>query len=91
MVIFFSQSLLVLQEGVSSSALEDIDSFNYTWLLDLVKRMEWSNEVTNMLLVGMHDVVTPTHTTPRKIFMFRSAQKALEKRTHILFMPWSIS
>ena len=41
--------------------LDDIDSFNYTWLLDLVRRMEWGDEVTNMLLVGMHDVVTPTH------------------------------
>lgn len=41
--------------------LDDIDSFNYTWLLDLVKRMEWGDEVTNLLLVGMHDVVTPAH------------------------------
>lgn len=41
--------------------LDDIDSFNYTWLLDLVRRMEWGDEVTNMLLVGMPDVVTPTH------------------------------
>ena len=41
--------------------LDDIDSFNYTWLLDLVRRMEWGDEVTNLLLVGMHDVVTPTH------------------------------
>lgn len=57
----YFQSLLILQEGVSSSMLEDIDSFNYTWLLDLVSRMEWGDEVTNMLLVGMHDVVTPTH------------------------------
>ena len=41
--------------------LEDIDSFNYTWLLDLVRRMDWGEELTNMLLVGMPDVVTPTH------------------------------
>ena len=41
--------------------LDDIDSFNYTWLLGLVKRMQWGDEVTNLLLVGMHDVVTPTH------------------------------
>lgn len=41
--------------------LDDIDSFNYTWLLDLVKRMQWGDEVTNLLLVGMHDVVTPAH------------------------------
>jgi len=41
--------------------LDDIDSFNYTWLLHLVKRMQWGDEVTNLLLVGMHDVVTPAH------------------------------
>ncbi|KAL9961291.1 hypothetical protein ACROYT_G030203 [Oculina patagonica] len=57
----YFQSLLYLQEGVSSSMLEDIDSFNYTWLLDLVRRMDWGEELTNMLLVGMPDVVTPTH------------------------------
>ena len=53
--------MLVLQEGVSSSMVDDIDSFTHTWLLDLVRRMEWGDEFLNMLLVGMHDVVTPTH------------------------------
>jgi len=57
----YFQSLLVLQDGLSSSMLDDIDSFNYTWLLHLVKRMQWGDEVTNLLLVGMHDVVTPAH------------------------------
>ena len=41
--------------------LHDIDSFNYTWLLDLVTRMKWGEDVTNLLLVGMPDVVTPAH------------------------------
>jgi len=85
MVIFFSQSLLVLQEGVSSSALEDIDSFNYTWLLDLVRRMEWSNEVTNMLLVGMHDVVTPTHYDALENLYVQVSSKGSRKTyTHLV-------
>ena len=41
--------------------LADIDSFNYTWLLELVKRLDWGEDVTNLLLVGMPDVVTPAH------------------------------
>ena len=41
--------------------LKDIDSFNYTWLLDLVRRVNWGEELANMLFVGMHDVVTPAH------------------------------
>ena len=39
----------------------DIDSFNYTWLLDVVTRLSWGEDVTNLLLVGMPDVVTPAH------------------------------
>ena len=53
--------MLFLQEGVSSAMLEDIDTFNYTWLLDTVRRVNWGEDVTNMLLVGMPDVVTPAH------------------------------
>ena len=53
--------MLYLQDGVSESMLEDINSFNYTWLLNLVRRMNWGEEVTNLLLVGMQDVVTPAH------------------------------
>ena len=55
------QSLLFLQEGVSLSMLEDIYTFNYTWLLDNVRRVNWGEDVTNTLLVGMPDVVTPAH------------------------------
>lgn len=39
----------------------DVDSFNYAWLLDLVTRFSWGEDVTNLLLVGMPDVVTPAH------------------------------
>lgn len=53
--------MLYLQDGVSKSMLEDINSFDYSWLLDLVRRMNWGEEVTNLLLVGMQDVVTPAH------------------------------
>lgn len=53
--------MLYLQDGVSKSMLEDINSFDYFWLLDLVRRMNWGEEVTNLLLVGMQDVVTPAH------------------------------
>ena len=53
--------MLYLQDGVSESMLKDINSFNYTWLLHLVRRMNWGEEVTNLLLVGMQDVVTPAH------------------------------
>ena len=41
--------------------LEDINAFDYSWLLDLVRRVSWGEDVTNLLLVGMPDVVTPTH------------------------------
>ena len=55
------QSMLYLQDGVSASMLEDINTFDYSWLLDLVRRVSWGEDVTNLLLVGMPDVVTPTH------------------------------
>lgn len=57
----YFQSLIYLQEGVSAAMQNDIDSFNYTWLLDLVTRFSWGEDVTNLLLVGMPDVVTPAH------------------------------
>lgn len=53
--------MLYLQDGVSANMLDDINSFNYTWLLHLVRRMGWGEDVANLLLVGMPDVVTPTH------------------------------
>lgn len=57
----YFQSMLYLQDGVSANMLDDINSFNYTWLLHLVRRMGWGEDVANLLLVGMPDVVTPTH------------------------------
>lgn len=60
-MIFYFQSLIYLQEGVSAAMQNDVDSFNYTWLLDLVTRFSWGEDVTNLLLVGMPDVVTPAH------------------------------
>lgn len=57
----YFQSLIYLQEGVSAAMQNDIDSFNYTWLLDVVTRLSWGEDVTNLLLVGMPDVVTPAH------------------------------
>ena len=60
-IILFSQSMLYLQDGVSASMLEDINTFDYSWLLDLVRRIRWGEDVTNLLLVGMPDVVTPAH------------------------------
>lgn len=63
--------------------LDDIDSFNYTWLLDLVRRMEWGDEVTNMLLVGMHDVVTPTHyDTLENLYVQVGTRKKGSSKTH---------
>lgn len=59
--VLFSQSMLYLQDGVSASMLEDINTFDYSWLLDLVRRIRWGEDVTNLLLVGMPDVVTPAH------------------------------
>jgi len=57
----YFQSMLYLQDGVSASMLEDINTFDYSWLLDLVRRVRWGEDVTNLLLVGMSDVVTPAH------------------------------
>ena len=58
---FLHQSLLYLHDGISASMKEDIDSFNYTWLLQFVRRFDWGEDLTNMLFVGMPDVVTPAH------------------------------
>ena len=58
---FSHQSMLYLQDGVSESMRDDIESFDYTWLLKLVSRLDWGQEVSNLLLVGMPDVVTPAH------------------------------
>lgn len=57
----YFQSLLYLHDGISASMKEDIDSFNYTWLLQFVRRFDWGEDLTNMLFVGMPDVVTPAH------------------------------
>ena len=56
-----TQSALVLQDGISSAMKDDIESFDYSWLLDLVLRMDWGEDVVNVLLVGMPNVVTPAH------------------------------
>ena len=53
--------MLFIQDGVSSSMLDDINSFDYDWLFRLVTRMHWGEDVTNLILVGMPDVVTPAH------------------------------
>lgn len=53
--------MLYLQDGVSQSMRNDIESFDYTWLLELVSQLNWGKEVSNLLLVGMPDVVTPAH------------------------------
>ena len=58
---FSHQSMLYLQDGVSQSMRNDIESFDYTWLLELVSQLNWGKEVSNLLLVGMPDVVTPAH------------------------------
>lgn len=39
----------------------DIESFDYSWLMDIVERLEWGDELVNLLLIGMADVVTPAH------------------------------
>lgn len=57
----YFQSMLYLQDGVSQSMQNDIESFDYTWLLELVSQLNWGKEVSNLLLVGMPDVVTPAH------------------------------
>ena len=46
---------------MSDSLWKDVNSFNYTFLLDLVTRLNWGEDVSNLLLVGMPDVVTPAH------------------------------
>ena len=51
----------MLQDGISSAMKDDIESFDYSWLLDLVLRMDWGEDVVNVLLVGMPNVVTPAH------------------------------
>ncbi|EDO30429.1 predicted protein, partial [Nematostella vectensis] len=57
----YFQSPLAITEGMSASMEHDINSFDYPWLLNMVKRQGWGTEVVNLLLVGMRDVVTPTH------------------------------
>lgn len=57
----YFQSLVYLQDGVSDSLWKDVNSFNYSFLLDLVTRLNWGEDVSNLLLVGMPDVVTPAH------------------------------
>ena len=52
---------MYLQDGVSDSLWKDVNSFNYSFLLDLVTRLNWGEDVSNLLLVGMPDVVTPAH------------------------------
>ena len=49
------------EEGLSSNFTEDVNTMDYQWLIELVKKFGWGMEVTNMLIVGMHDVVTPAH------------------------------
>lgn len=46
---------------MSDSLWKDVNSFNYSFLLDLVTRLNWGEDVSNLLLVGMPDVVTPAH------------------------------
>ena len=40
---------------------DDVMSFNYTWLMEIVTRMDWKQEMSNLLLIGMKNVVTPAH------------------------------
>ena len=49
------------EEGLSASLTEDVNSMDYQWLIDMVTKFGWGMEVTNMLIVGMTDVVTPAH------------------------------
>lgn len=57
----YFQSLLYLNNDVSRQMHEDVMSFNYTWLMEMVTRMDWRQEMSNLLLIGMKSVVTPAH------------------------------
>ena len=54
------QTLLV-NDDKDSSVKDDLNNFDYAWLLHLAFQLGWSTNVINMLFVGMPNVLTPTH------------------------------
>ncbi|KXJ20689.1 hypoxia-inducible factor 1-alpha inhibitor [Exaiptasia diaphana] len=79
----YFQSPLYNIEGVSPALEKDINAFDYSWLLDIVSRLGWGDEVINLLFIGMSDVVTPAHYDILENFF---VQIAGYKRV-ILFRP----
>lgn len=51
----------------------DVFMFEYTWLNNVTSRLGWGELETNLLLVGMTDVVTPAHYDEMENFFVQVA------------------
>ncbi|EGD72167.1 hypothetical protein PTSG_00189 [Salpingoeca rosetta] len=78
---------LYLQQGLNDTVgptiVKDFVGFNWTWLTDVVKALNWGHLTTNMLFVSMPHLVTPCHYDEQENFF---AQVRGTKRV-ILFHP----